>query len=127
MNTQTQNNWFSHIIKIVPLVGAIASIGIFITISFGNVTNSTNSHISSLENSIDRRLTNIENILGAASVTAAEDRRFYQKQAAEDRRTSQASMDDFKRQMLGLSDRQSRLEGVVDTVVLERFGIDRSS
>jgi len=116
MNTQTQNNWFSHIIKIVPLVGAIASIGIFITISFGNVTNSTNSHISSLENSIDRRLTNIENILGAASVTAAEDRR-----------TSQASMDDFKRQMLGLSDRQSRLEGVVDTVVLERFGIDRSS
>jgi len=56
----------------------------------------------------------------------AADRRFYQEQAAADRRKFQEQFDQVQNGVLGLIDRQSRLEGVVDTILLDRFGIDRS-
>ncbi len=67
-------------------------------------------------------LTNgINSRINSADEIAAQDRRFFLQQAADDRLAFNISMDEFRKEMQRLAERQSRIDGIVDAILVENF------
>ena len=90
--------------EILTLIGTVIAIGValatLILIATARTNQRIDNHLARTDDRFDKHLTRTD---------AKFDR--YLAEAASDRRALQSSMDDFRREMQRLAERQSRLEG----------------
>lgn len=98
MNQPESRSVLKH--EFLTLMGTILGIGVALSVFLHITTDRIESRIDTTNSRIDNIATRIENRLDAAIAAAAADRRSFQ-----------ASMDEFRGHMQRLGERQARLEG----------------